>query len=81
MTESHAIVQWRSASWAGWADVVQSSASARRRLDGVMCVVSWLGDEPATVAALRAEDAPVYTDLDALRAVLAGPDWSTPEPT
>lgn len=66
-----------------WAEVVQEYATARRSLDGTLCVVKWGGETPAFLP----PGAPLYyhpndppDDLtgyagDILTA-LEGPDWT-----
>jgi hypothetical protein len=60
-----------------WAAVVQRHDTARRSLDGSKVVLKWPSTAP-TPDGLPA-DAVLYTHAEVL-AVLAGPEWTPPDP-
>ena len=60
-----------------WPAVVQRYDTARRSLDGSLVVLKWHSDAP-TPEGLPA-DAVLYTHAEVL-AVLAGPEWTPPDP-
>ena len=60
-----------------WAAVVQSYDTARRSLDGSLVVLKWPSTDP-TPEGLPA-DAVLYNHAEVL-AVLAGPEWTPPDP-
>jgi hypothetical protein len=60
-----------------WGAVVQRHDTARRSLDGLQVVLKWHATSP-TPDGLPA-DAVLYTHAEVL-AVLAGPEWTPPDP-
>ena len=57
-----------------WAAVVETEANNRRSLDQSKVLLKWHGETPAIL-----QLDPQYTHAG-IRAILAGPDWSDPDP-
>jgi len=57
-----------------WAAQIETDAKCRRSLDGSKVLLKWDGETPALL-----QLDPQYTHAG-IRAILAGPDWSDPDP-
>lgn len=77
-TECYTIVLDQAEDWPGWQVVKQLHATARRSLDGQMVIMSWCGDEPAEVVAVR-DGAMIYTGAEVATLVALlddDPNWA-----